>query len=237
MIQDALMVKNREFFTRRVMALELQALHSLGTAREREKKTEGQNPSPETNLYTHDTTWPCACHLLCFLLWLARGAESDHMFRGVDRMHMVNSKGILCLKYSCMQEIGKKLPRRSLVLHNVSDTVEDTKSRLAGNSCICESLRHERDPMSRMLAVPSEEKPQLHTLREHRIRKVTAASPLSKWNFATILRRPLTHMWRFEIAWLCTRPFEEQNLQHTNHWNLLSKSCPFCRKDSKTKVL
>ena len=56
MIQDALMVKNREFLTRRVMALELQALHSLGTAREREKKDTGQNPSPETNLYTHDTT-------------------------------------------------------------------------------------------------------------------------------------------------------------------------------------
>ena len=99
MIQDALMVKNREFLTRRVMALELQALHSLGTAREREKKDTGQNPSPETNLYSHDTTWPCACHLLCFLLWLARGAESDHIFRGVDRMHMMthdqtNSEGI-----------------------------------------------------------------------------------------------------------------------------------------------
>ena len=95
-----------------------------------------------------------------------------------------------------------------------------TKSRLAGSSCIWQSLRHERDPMSRMLAVPSEEKPQL-------IHKVTAASPLSKWNFATILRSLLTHMWRFEIAWHSTRTFEQQNLQHTNHWNLLTKSSPF----------
>jgi len=46
MIQDALMVKNREFFTRRVMALELQALHSWNT--KNEKKNTGQNPSPET---------------------------------------------------------------------------------------------------------------------------------------------------------------------------------------------
>ena len=105
-----------------------------------------------------------------------------------------------------------------------------TKSHLAGSSCIWQSLRHERDPMSRMLAVPSEEKPQL-------ILKVTAASPLSKWNFATILRSLLTHMWRFEIAWKSTRTFEQQNLQHTNHWNLSTKSSPFCGKDSISQTI
>ena len=136
-----------------------------------------------------------------------------------------------------MQEIGNENATKKFSASQCFRHCRGYKITSCRNSCICESLRHERDPMSRMLAVPSEEKPQLHTLREHRIRKVTAASPLSKWNFATILRRPLTHMWRFEIAWHCTRAFEEQNLQHTNHWNLLSKSCPFCGKDSKTKVL
>lgn len=67
MIQDALMVKNREFLTRRVMALELQALHSWNT-REREKKDTGQNPSPETNcihMILHDLVHVTCC-AFCF---------------------------------------------------------------------------------------------------------------------------------------------------------------------------
>ena len=37
-----------------------------------------------------------------------------------------DSKGILCLNSFCMDKIGKKMPQRSLALHNVSDAVEDT---------------------------------------------------------------------------------------------------------------
>lgn len=106
MIQDALMVKNREFFTRRVMALELQALHSLGTAREREKKDRPKskpwNPTC-IHMIPHHLVHVTCC-AFCF------DSPEEPSLIGCTWWHTIKqiAKGYICLNSFRIHKIGNE---------------------------------------------------------------------------------------------------------------------------------